>query len=200
MHQIRPCPDGRGSGHLCLTQVLQKQRGPCPCAHGFDWRRTGGDVHTAHSTWRSMDGSDWISSECYMSWTPPVCSQNMKRQVSHGAFLIPSSYSKSDAAHRNSTRCSIFPPSATYRVFPNLFLRSFFSSALACSSAFTSSLHFVSARYCVLSSTSQHVKSHMRQLRVVWFEGTKRGLLRKSRGQLRAGVRYQKTDDASQIT
>ena len=40
----------------------------------------------------------------------------------------------------------------------------------------------------------------MRQLRVVRFEGRKRGLLRKCRGYLRAGVRYQKTDGTSQLT
>ena len=40
----------------------------------------------------------------------------------------------------------------------------------------------------------------MRQLRVVWFEGRKRRLLRNGQGYLRAGVRHQWTDGASQLT
>ena len=60
-----------------------------------------------------------------------------------------------------------------------------------------SSLHFVSARYCVLSSTCQHVKSLVRLLRVVCFEGGKGNFLSETGEIRRGGVQYQWTDGVS---
>ena len=156
-------------------------------------------VHTAHSTWRRVNGSYWMSFTCCTSWTPPVRSPNIKRYVSHRANSSSRQATRSRMRHTGIGRAGRCSAPCHLPRFSHFFAL-LFSSALACSSALTSSQHFVSAMYCVLLSTCEHVKCHTRQLRVVWLEGGKVSLVRKTRGIRSAGVQYQRTDGASQLT
>ena len=110
--------------------------------------------------------------------TAPLCSQGLdvfhvlhvlestrtvpkhqERDKSSREFFILSCYSKSVAAHWNRTRCSLFRPLPPTRFFPTFFAFLFLINARLLVRSF-SSLHFVSAQFCVLSSTCACEKSY----------------------------------------